>query len=81
MGDYEYKVAWCPICSQGWLEIVKDTATDELFVLCSECENEWDSPLKITISQAREEVSENLVSEPTKDEIISVKWDKYILEE
>ncbi|MGE7978342.1 hypothetical protein [Psychrobacillus sp. NPDC093200] len=81
MRDYENKVAWCPICSQGWIEIVKDTITDELFVLCSECENEWDSPLEITVSNAREEVSENLVSEPTKEEIIQIKWDKYILEE
>ncbi|MGE7978349.1 hypothetical protein [Psychrobacillus sp. NPDC093200] len=81
MGFYENKVAWCPICSQGWLEIVKDTITDELFILCSECENEWDNPVEITISTAREEVSENIVSEPTLEEISQINWNKYILKE
>lgn len=78
--DYKYKVSWCPICSQGWLEIVKDTITDELYILCSECETEWESPIKITRSNSREG-SENIVSEPTLEEITQIKWDKYILKE
>lgn len=24
MGDYEFKVRWCKVCEQGWVEIVKD---------------------------------------------------------
>lgn len=28
---YRHKVKWCPICSQGWVEIVKDMETVHCF--------------------------------------------------
>lgn len=44
---YENKVKWCPICNQGWVEIVKDISTETLFCCCSECESEWNTPFNI----------------------------------
>lgn len=35
----------CPICGQGRLLVAIDDSTDgNLFVLCEDCESEWDSP-------------------------------------
>ncbi|MFC3883446.1 hypothetical protein ACFOU2_07910 [Bacillus songklensis] len=78
---YDFKVAWCPICSQGWIEIVKDVETKELFVMCNECENEWNHPTNIKASKARTEVSENPVIKPIYEEIKSIGWEKYIINE
>lgn len=33
MEFYKNKVAWCPICDQGWVEIYKDKNTKNLFVV------------------------------------------------
>ena len=41
------KVKWCPICNQGWVEIVKEIETNKLFCYCWECESEWDDPARI----------------------------------
>jgi hypothetical protein len=41
---YKNKVAWCPICNQGWVEIYKDKIIGELLVLCNECESMWKHP-------------------------------------
>jgi len=40
-------VAWvglCPICSQGRQIISRENATGKLFILCQECDAEWQSP-------------------------------------
>ncbi|MEJ9280324.1 hypothetical protein [Ureibacillus thermosphaericus] len=79
--NYDFKVVWCPICSQGWVEIVKDVATQELYVMCSDCETEWDNPENITTSNARIELSENQVTNPTIEEIRNINWEKYIINE
>jgi formate dehydrogenase maturation protein FdhE len=34
----------CPLCGQGRLIIAKDDTTGALYVLCEECESEWESP-------------------------------------
>ena len=38
------KIKWCPVCNQGWICIVADNLTGQLFCCCDECENEWDDP-------------------------------------
>ncbi|MET3195238.1 hypothetical protein [Bacillus sp. OAE603] len=73
------KVAWCPICEQGWVEIVKDVETNELFVMCDECENEWNQPSEVKSFTARTENNANRVTTPTDEEIKSVNWEKYII--
>jgi formate dehydrogenase maturation protein FdhE len=78
---YKNKVAWCPICSQGWVEIVKDVETKELYVMCDECENEWNHPEKVEVSKAKTETNDNRVMKPTDEEIRSANWEKYIINE
>lgn len=41
-----YKIAWCPLCEQGWVVIVKDKHTSQLYAYCTECETEWNDPAK-----------------------------------
>ena len=41
-----YKIAWCPLCEQGWVVIVKDKQTSQLYAYCTECETEWNDPAK-----------------------------------
>jgi uncharacterized Zn ribbon protein len=81
MEHFRNKVAWCPICSQGWVEIVKDVGTDDLYVLCDECLNEWNHPENIEVSTARTEINDNRVNTPTDEEIRSANWEKYIINE
>jgi formate dehydrogenase maturation protein FdhE len=76
---YKYKVAWCPICSQGWVQIVKDVVTKELFVMCDECETEWNHPENVQQSKAKTDTNDNLATTPTDDEIRSANWEKYIV--
>lgn len=53
---YKNKVAWCPICSQGWVQVVRDVETKELFVMCDECESEWNHPEDVKVLEARASV-------------------------
>lgn len=77
--SYEYKVTWCPICNQGWVEIVKDINTQKLFCCCSECESEWDNPININSENANEFEKYGKICNPTIDEINHLDWGKYII--
>lgn len=79
MVNYKNKVAWCPICNQGWVEIVKDVETNELLLMCDECENEWDQPSEVKSFNARTEINDSRVTSPTDEEIQRVNWEKYII--
>ncbi|UPM54803.1 hypothetical protein [Gottfriedia acidiceleris] len=57
MNYYKNKVAWCPICDQGWVEIVKDVVTNDLFVYCNECESEWNQPSEVNSLNDRTELT------------------------
>ena len=76
---YENKVKWCPICNQGWVEIVKDISTETLFCCCAECESEWNTPFNIEKSTCNLENKFGFIEDPTYDEIEKMGWDKYIL--
>lgn len=75
---YKYKVAVCPFCKQGWVEIVKEIYTNQLFLYCDECEIEWLSPgeFQNNIGATRNRFGK--ITEPTYDEICLKGWDKYI---
>ncbi len=79
MNTYEYKVAWCTICNQGWVEIVKDRTTKKLFVCCSECESEWDSPDNVKSKDLATQDTFGQIDRPNYDEIVQRGWEKYIL--
>jgi transcription elongation factor Elf1 len=81
MEYYKNKVAWCPICNQGWVEIYKDKKYKNLFVSCDECESMWEHPNEISnvdlaILTFETEIE---ISHPTEDDILKKGWDKYIL--
>jgi len=78
MANYEYKVAWCQICSQGWLEIVKDKTTKRLFICCSECESEWDSPEDISNREVSTQNKYGMIESPDYDDIVTIGWEKYL---
>ena len=78
---YEFKVKWCPICNQGWVEIVKDTVSGQLFCCCSECENEWDDVKNISNKSCNAEYKYGDITDPDYEEIKEKKWDIYIIKE
>jgi len=78
---YEHKVKWCPVCNQGWIEIVKDATTATLYCSCFECESEWNTPFEISKKNVNSENSYGLIETPTYDEIKMREWDKFILKE
>ena len=44
-----YRISSCPICLQGYVEIVKEQVTGILFLCCDECMAEWDTPMDIGV--------------------------------
>ena len=67
---YDFKVQWCPICNQGWVEIVKDTVSGQLFCCCSECENEWDDVKNISNKTCNKEYRYGCITDPDYEEVI-----------
>lgn len=77
--SFPFKVAWCRICNQGWVEIVKDASTNGLFVICKECENEWHHPDEAKRGNTtRKELAESILP-PTFKEIRNKKWEAHII--
>lgn len=76
---YEYKVKWCPICDQGWVEILKDLSSGKLVCGCSECESGWDSPNNISSKDSTRCVYNLECCTPTEEEIEKKGWSKYVL--
>jgi transcription elongation factor Elf1 len=78
---YKNKVAWCPICNQGWVEIFKDKITNLLFVCCDECEALWEHPdfiKEVDLATSTFDFEYEIV-EPSEEEINIRGWDKYII--
>ncbi len=43
----DYDIAYvgvCPYCGQGRQFVARENSTERLFILCEECEAEWDTP-------------------------------------
>lgn len=76
---YGFKVKWCPICDQGWIEILKEIPTDKLVCGCDECESGWDSPDNINRSNSTWCVYNKECAEPSAEEIENSGWSKYVL--
>ena len=75
---YDFKVAWCKICDQGWVTIVKDPVTNQYSVMCEECETEWDHPLHAQL-EINSKAPEHQVVTPSAEEIQQIEWDEYII--
>lgn len=40
------KLGSCRLCGQGELLVAQQLATGEFFLVCEECEGEWDGPVQ-----------------------------------
>jgi len=76
MSYYEFKVKWCRVCDQGWVEIVKDKENQNLLLQCSECESQWKGMEEYTSGIYIEDEVE--VIKPEREEIIKKGWVKHI---
>ncbi len=76
-----FKIMWCNVCNQGWVEIVKDNDTNKLFVCCLECETEWDCPKDALEYVSGTHNKYGQVSEPIYEEIVNSGWQNYITKE
>ncbi|MBN6078294.1 hypothetical protein HYE59_12390 [Aggregatibacter actinomycetemcomitans] len=74
----EYRTKWCPICDQGWVEIVRIISTNELVLCCSECESEWRDPANI-MNDKVEPYNEEPIEDPDWEDIVEKGWDRYVL--
>lgn len=77
---YQYKVAWCPICDQGWVSIAKEKSSKKLFLFCDECDSEWDDASNI-LKDASTRDKYGLIEIPLWEEITEKGWDKYIIKD
>jgi hypothetical protein len=75
---YKYKVKWCPVCDQGWVQIFKEKNTQKLVLLCDECFSEWSTPDTILSSNTISTSNYDLIVDPLDKEIIELSWSKYI---
>lgn len=76
---YKNKVKWCPVCNQGWVEIVKNNETGEPLLCCDECYTIWNNPEQIERNNASGLALDILTVEPTEMNIEKWGWEKYIL--
>ena len=76
---YDFKVKWCPICDQGWIEILKEIPTGQLVCGCDECESGWDTPDSINRSNSTWCVYNKECCYPSAEEIEKNGWSKYVL--
>jgi hypothetical protein len=76
--NFEYKIKSCPICKQGWVEIVKDQDSKKLFLCCSECETEWLNPEEITSKNGTHDTF-GRIETPLPTEIIKKKWESFLI--
>lgn len=73
-----YIISSCPICRQGYVEIVKEQSTGTLFLCCDECEAEWSTPNDIGVYGKGSRQKYGRVTVPMFDEIKERGWDIYI---
>lgn len=80
----EFIVGWCPVCDQGWIEIVLHVNEDRLKCECQECMWEWQHPLDIKEGSKKAALSDywetnDEVSDPTYEDIVRHQWEKFLV--
>lgn len=76
---YKNVVGWCPICNQGWIRIVVDDDSNQLFCCCSECENEWNDPFNLNIKNSNKRFKYGGYHEANDYEVEDRGWSKCII--
>ena len=82
MKEQIFYIGNCPVCYEyGRLEIDKDLTTGKYLVYCEECLAEWDSPQDALKNvNGRRNFEGGPVRSASLDEIVSLGWDKYVVE-
>lgn len=75
----DYHVAWCPFCNQGWVDIIKDSLTNKLFLLCQECDSLWGSPVDVKFDRPVVGRVEIKINEPLPEEIKAIGWNNFLI--
>ena len=70
----KYKCGWCPLCNQGWIIIVKDIQTSNLYLRCAECDTEWINPYKLVKENCLQFNTFGKYALPTEKEIADIGW-------
>jgi len=78
MGN-NFHIGWCPFCNQGWVDIVKDSVNNELFLLCNECDTTWSSPIDVKLDKPANIEPINKIEIPSLTEIQEIGWDKCLV--
>ena len=74
----EFNVGSCSICGQGLLVIAKAVNEDALFVICDDCESQWDNPdIALACGPVRMHEFVN-VRNATLEEIEGVGWREFV---
>lgn len=74
----EFHVGQCLVCRQGMLEIVKEKKSGNIFVVCDECEAEWENPKDALKKVNGTRGKYGAITGVTLNEIQILRWDKYI---
>jgi hypothetical protein len=74
-------VKWCPLCDQGWVCIVKDKKTHQLFLCCDECETVWENPVDISEESCMSFNSHEQYEYPTDEDIEKEEWNNFIIKQ
>lgn len=77
LAKQDRKVDDCPVCGQGQILVVKNASSGDFFVMCDDCESEWDSPQAILEGKNAWERNNFPVINATYEEIKNIGWDKY----
>lgn len=79
--EQTYKVEWCPICDQGWIEIMQEVESNCYFVMCAECMHEWDKPEDIKTKPPVDVANRNILHYPSLEDIKQLGWEQYIIKD
>jgi hypothetical protein len=71
-------IGTCPLCGQGRLIIARDNALGDLYVLCEECESEWDSPEQATSIGAATHDVHGRSTFLDRDELGGHPWQRFL---
>ena len=74
-----HSVGRCPLCGQGEVIIVKENLTNDLLLICDDCESQWENPMVlISGGDPIDQEYSNLDEKISDEEIKRAGWDKYI---
>ncbi|WP_322923214.1 hypothetical protein [Paenibacillus campi] len=74
----KFPIGNCRICNQGWVVIVKEIGSGDLFVYCNECEAEWENPEQYLANFSNKIFEHNMYKEPEEEDVMHQGWDQYI---